>query len=100
MGIDGIQGKPDLKVDWQKAQRPATNKTPAAGGSTSEDDVSFSGQIQDLMRIRELVDAVPDIRQTRVDRLRQEVKLGTYNVSASDIADAIIRDQQKDLADL
>src|SRR5690242_8676656 len=91
MGIDGIQGSADPKrLEWESKERVQTDKEVTATANERGDEVSLSGQTQEFIRIRKLVDAVPDFRKSRVDRLRQEVARGTYRVPTSDIADAIV----------
>ena len=91
MGIDGIDGKQDrLQVERRYGQsaRPGDRHKPDA--FEHDDSVQLSSQTLEFTRIRELVDATPDIRQDRVELLRREIAAGTYNVPSSDIADAII----------
>ncbi len=35
-----------------------------------------------------------DVRQERIEPLRQQIQAGTYKVPATDIADAILKDEQ------
>jgi len=101
MGIDGIHGKPEQpQVEWRSRQRPEAAGRSAAGPNDGEDQVQFSGQTQEFMRVRELVSGVPDIRQDRVEQLRREIRLGKYRVPAEDIADAILRQNLIDRGDI
>ena len=101
MGIDGIQGKPEPpQVDWQTRQRQETAGRTTASPTDGEDQVQFSGQTQEFMRVRKLAGGVPDVRQDRVEQLQQEITLGKYRVPAEDIADAIVRQHLIDRTDI
>jgi negative regulator of flagellin synthesis FlgM len=91
MGIDGIQGKgSELQVERQRTERPSGGDRSTTQSSDREDSFELSSQTQEFLRIRKLVDTVPDIRLDRVAQLKQEIAQGTYNVPASDIAEAIL----------
>jgi len=92
MGIDPIQGKQQdrLQVERRYGQNAGSGDRSKPGPIEHDDCVQLSSQTREFTRIRELVDATPDIRQDRVEQLRREIAAGTYNVPSSDIADAII----------
>ena len=60
-------------------------KAEAAGTADLSSDVRLSG-------LEAKVASAPDIRQDRVDQLRQAVTSGTYSVSDEQLADAMLRD--------
>ena len=74
--IDQAQ-KPSAKAGGQKVQ----------GGDSADlsSDVQLSG-------LEAKVASSPDIRQDRVDQVRQAIASGTYSVSDEQLADAILRD--------
>lgn len=91
MGIDPIESKQDrLQVERRYGQNVGSSDRSKSGPVEHDDSVQLSSQTQEFARIRELVDATPDIRQDRVEQLRREIAAGTYNVPSSDIADAIL----------
>ena len=91
MGIDEIHGKRDkLQVERQYGRQANPGDRSKTGSVEHDDHVQFSSETQEFLRIRNLVDATPDIRQDRVDQLRRQIAQGTYEVSGSDIADAIL----------
>ncbi len=63
----------------------------------SPDDLQISDRTQELLRVRKLVDAQPDVRLDRVNRLAKSIDEGTYDVRGEQIAEAII---EKHLIDL
>jgi flagellar biosynthesis anti-sigma factor FlgM len=91
MGIDGIQGKRDkLQIEQEYGQKPHAGGRSKGGSVNQEDQVQFSSETQEFLRIRNLVDAAPDIRQDLVDELRRQISQGAYHVPSSDIAEAIL----------
>jgi flagellar biosynthesis anti-sigma factor FlgM len=91
MGIDGIQGKRDkLQIEQEHGQKTNAGGRPNAFPIHQEDQVQFSSETQEFLRIRNMVDAAPDIRQDLVDELRRQISQGAYHVPSSDIAEAIL----------
>ena len=90
MGIDGIQGnRDDLKVEKRGQNTNASNRT-SSRAPENEDSVELSSATQEYLRVRKLVDALPDVRYEKIEQLKQQISSGTYNVPASDIAEAIL----------
>jgi flagellar biosynthesis anti-sigma factor FlgM len=91
MGIDGIQGKRDkLQIEQHYGQQSNAGNRSKPSSADQDDKVQISNETQEFLRIRSLVDATPDIRQDLVAELRRQIAQGTYEVSSSDIADAIL----------
>jgi len=68
-----------------------------ATASPKRDVVQISEHSQEFSRIRQLVDAQPDVRLDRVNKLAKAIDSGIYDVKGEQIAEAII---QKNLIDL
>jgi flagellar biosynthesis anti-sigma factor FlgM len=71
--------------------RPANGKHSNIASMKSQDDVDFSDQSMEFLRIRNLVDSLPDFRLDRVNQLAKAIDEGTYHPTGQQIADAIIR---------
>ncbi len=65
----------------------AYSKKPSGVG---QDSVSLSSFAKELSIAKNAVDNVPDVRMEKVNSIKQQIKNGTYNVSAEEIADKII----------
>jgi flagellar biosynthesis anti-sigma factor FlgM len=91
MGIDGIQGKRDgLTIERQRGQRADGSGRADMKRAEQEDSVELSTETLQFLNVRKLVDSVPEIRHDRVEHLKQQIAQGTYNVPATDIAEAIL----------
>ena len=75
--IPGVGGTYDTK---------GAGKIKRTEGVQSKKDVaSISGQGQIISKAKQVVNGVPDVRQSEVDRLKPEVDSGNYNVSGKEI---------------
>ncbi len=53
--------------------------------------VDISARSQEVQRVTELINRLPEVREDRVQALKAQIENGTYHVSSEDIADLIIR---------
>jgi len=58
--------------------------------SVKKDELDFSDRAKDFQFALEKIKSVPDMRMDRVERLKREVKSGTYNVEGRKIAEKIL----------
>jgi flagellar biosynthesis anti-sigma factor FlgM len=93
MAFDGISpGSGPLSIQVRSDHAiPSNGKNGNLALKKSQDDVQFSDKSQEFLRIRRLVDSLPDFRIERVNQLAKTIDEGTYEVSSIRIADAIIR---------
>lgn len=66
-------------------------KQSAARKEAGKDHVHISEQAKELQRIRALANEPDQARSERVDRIRQSLDSGTYDVSGRKIGDAILK---------
>jgi len=98
MPIDGINhgAKPGPVLFAAKPQHGSGGNGKIAS-FPENDNVQISERSQEFLRIQQLVNAQPDVRLDRVNKLAKAIDSGTYSIKAEHIADAII---QKNLIDL
>ncbi|NLV37414.1 MAG: flagellar biosynthesis anti-sigma factor FlgM [Clostridiaceae bacterium] len=58
--------------------------------SSKKDVVSISNEAKDFQIVNRALRNVPDIRQSRVEELRNILESGSYNVSGQDVAGKVI----------
>jgi flagellar biosynthesis anti-sigma factor FlgM len=93
MAFDGISpGYGPLSIQF-KADRatPSNGKNGNIALKKALDNVEISDKSKEFLRIRSLVDSLPDFRLERVNQLAKTINEGTYDVTSVQIADAIIR---------
>jgi flagellar biosynthesis anti-sigma factor FlgM len=74
----------EANASQQKANTPVVR---------TSDSISVSDQAAAIGELTAKVEQLPDVRQERVDQLRILVQKGDYNPPASDIADALLKDE-------
>jgi negative regulator of flagellin synthesis FlgM len=67
----------------------------ASGPAVPEDKASFSSDNLDLPSLEAQALALPEIRQDKVDALRQAIQNGNYKVEPDKIAQAMIEQNKK-----
>ena len=85
MRINGIQNVNQV-YNTKKANK-GYGSTNVAGG---KDSAQFSAIAKELSIAKQAVDQTPDVRQARIDEIKQQMEAGTYNISAAQVADKII----------
>jgi negative regulator of flagellin synthesis FlgM len=80
------------------ASRPAQAEQPAkptvSGAANEPDRVKVSERAANIGRLSARATELPDVRQEKVEALRERIQSGAYDPKASDIADAIIKDEK------
>jgi negative regulator of flagellin synthesis FlgM len=67
------------------------------GGEISDSDsIQLSVRSREISHLNELIQSTPDIRESRVEEVRMQFDNGTYNVTADQIAEKIIKGNQLD----
>ena len=57
-----------------------------------KDDIALSEVAKEFQSVRQVLQALPDIRQEKVSHIQAQMASGTYSVSSADIANKIIDD--------
>jgi len=91
MRIDGNQAAQSLPERARSANpSPASSAAgSSSGGPLSEDQAQFSGAPGQIQALTEQVLQFPEIRQEKVNALRQAVVGGGYQPSSKQVADAV-----------
>lgn len=70
------------------SQKSVTSKTKNA--VNKKDELLISSEAKDIQLAYKLVKQVPDVRQEKVDQLKNQIQTGTYNVKLEEIVDKMI----------
>ena len=95
MPIDGINGKSQAELiqfrsENKELPRDKRGLSEASPVKAEEDSVQVSAKAQEFLRVRRLVDSLPDVRIDRINELAKAIDAGTYNPKAEEIASALI----------
>jgi len=58
--------------------------------TTVQDKVEFSNHGRGVTRLMDLINAVPDVRELRVEEIHSAIETGVYNVNAELVAQKLI----------
>ncbi len=79
---------PNRTAQAEKASKPS-----GAASESEADKIKVSERAADIGRLTTRASGLPDVRQEKVEALRERVQSGSYNPSPGDIADAIIKEE-------
>lgn len=74
----------------QAGQPAITDQSSVTATDTTDDIANLSTSSDSVQRLKTQLDAVPDVRQQLVDRLRQAVAEGSFTASPQHIAKAML----------
>jgi negative regulator of flagellin synthesis FlgM len=97
INIDKISGyssiraerRSEIKKSGTETAQPVENKK-----SVDKDKLEFSSRASEVGKFVEQLKELPDIRQEKVNSLREQISAGSYNPSGEEIADAILKDEK------
>jgi negative regulator of flagellin synthesis FlgM len=61
-------------------------------GASPTESVKLSHTAKEIQKIREIVEATPEIRTDKVGQLKREIETGTYSVKADKVAEKMLRE--------
>jgi negative regulator of flagellin synthesis FlgM len=71
--------------------KTATTKSPSGTSSTGgTEQIAISSKAKGIQLATEVVNAAPDIRIEKVDKIKDQIANGTYNVSSLQIAEKVL----------
>jgi len=92
--LNAINSPQQTKAPRAKAVRPKASDAVKQPTARTSDQVSVSGAAVEVGRLVDRAKGLSDVRQERVDSLKELIDSGQYEVNANDIAAAIIRDEK------
>lgn len=92
-------GKRNGGTDSAALDKKAASANPEAGANknsaaSTSDTVELSSQARTLGTIQQALASLPEVDETRVEQVRQQIADGSYRVDANSIAAGILRDDQ------
>jgi flagellar biosynthesis anti-sigma factor FlgM len=92
-----INGNNPLIVLNNNVQRlehaPQAEKSREEGAAltTGTDRIELSVKGREFAHLDELINSIPDVRESKIELVQKELEQGTYNVRAEKIAEKIIK---------
>lgn len=85
MRINGVN-----KVNGIYKSNKAKKAYSASNVSQGKDTLALSSFAKELQVAKKAVSNTPDIRQAKVDEIKQRMEAGTYNITAVQVAEKIV----------
>jgi len=63
-----------------------------SGGVAREDNVILSPRAKAIQEAKQLLDAVPDVREERIAEIKKQIEAGTYQVDAGKVAAKMVEE--------
>ncbi|MBC8287496.1 MAG: flagellar biosynthesis anti-sigma factor FlgM [Nitrospinae bacterium] len=71
--------------------KAATTKSQGSASSSSgTEQIAISSKAKDIQKATEAVNAAPDIRIEKVDRIKDQIANGNYRVSSDQLAEKVL----------
>ncbi|HAS16839.1 MAG: flagellar biosynthesis anti-sigma factor FlgM [Nitrospirae bacterium RIFCSPLOW2_12_42_9] len=67
-----------------------------AGYTVNGDNVEISNRAIEFNRIRRFINEVPEIRETKVDEIKNDLKVGRYEIDTDLITSSLVREHVMD----
>jgi len=90
MRIDGVGG-----INNVYKSKKVSHAYGSEAVSSSKDVVSFSTFAKDLAVAKKELDKTPDVRMDKVQDIKAQIEAGQYNISASQIADKLLKQSRE-----
>ena len=65
--------------------------------ASATESVNLSHTARDIQKIREIIEATPEIRTDKVGQLKREIEAGSYSVKADKVAERMLRESLIDI---
>ncbi|MDF2595972.1 MAG: flagellar biosynthesis anti-sigma factor protein FlgM [Clostridia bacterium] len=75
---------------YETYKEQAISKTKQVSKVQKKDEVALSKTAKDFQAVYKLLSTTPDIREDKVNEIKEKIKSGNYNVSAEEVADKIL----------
>ena len=75
------------KIDAVKIE---SEKTVTSGNPIATERVDLSSEAKDIQKIKQILDQTPDVREEKIQELRQQIEKGSYLINSGMIADKML----------
>ncbi|MCE5284090.1 MAG: flagellar biosynthesis anti-sigma factor FlgM [Deltaproteobacteria bacterium] len=85
------------KSDPAKSEGDKSVTSGTSGMSVTTEKVDLSTKAKDIQRIKQILDQTPDVREAKVQELKNQIDNGTYTVNLDKIADKMVEESLIDI---
>ncbi len=78
------------RLDIPHPQNARSDRNVEEGSRLEADRIELSVRGREIQHLDEMIRSTPDVREARVEQVRQALENGTYNVKAEMIAEKIV----------
>ncbi len=75
-----------------KAKRSRANNVSGSVGKPGVDQVSISEKSREIQKLEAVIASTPDIRQEKVEELKEKIEKGEYRVDSREVARRILEE--------
>jgi len=68
-----------------------------AGGVVAEEKVSLSSTAREFQRAQEAIETLPDVREEKVQELKDQIKNEKYDVNGEEVAEKMLNESLLDI---
>ncbi|OGW18849.1 MAG: flagellar biosynthesis anti-sigma factor FlgM [Nitrospinae bacterium RIFCSPLOWO2_12_FULL_47_7] len=79
------------KVSGKEVASKSDSTDSASKSAGSSEQIVLSSKAKDIQKAHEIIRSTPDIRVDKVNKIKQDLAEGRYNVKSQDIADRILK---------
>ena len=96
INLDKINNPGLIRTGPQGGVKKSNHETPIVENkqNVTEDKLDLSNRGSEVNTFIDKLKELPDVRQDKVNSLRDQIASGSYNPSSEKIADAILKDEQ------
>ena len=81
----------------EKVEDRSSEKAGAANNLVPEEKVNLSTTAKDVQNLKNAISKLPDVREDKVQALKDQIEKGTYRVDADKVADKMVGESPIDL---
>jgi len=81
----------------EKVEDRSSEKAGAANNLVPEEKVNLSTTAKDVQNLKNAISKLPDVREEKVQALKDQIEKGTYRVDADKVADKMVGESLIDL---
>ena len=71
-------------------------RTPGVQSPSEEEKVELSSKARDIQKVKNILDNLPDVRMEKVDKIKNSLENGTYNIKGDKVAQKMVRESLLD----